>query len=230
MAPSRRSIGMLNEGPLHAALKNWYAGPDDRLEVPVDGRQIDIVQGDLLVEIQTGSFSAMRKKLDSLLPQHSVRVVHPVPVQKWIVRVAADGRTVLGKRKSPKTGRLEDVFTELVSLASALSHPRFSLHILLTHEEEVRQFIPGRKRRRKGWATVERRLVAVVESHLIQKPADLAKLVPTAITADFTTLDLAQHMQLPRGLAQKAAYCLRAAGVIEVQGKRGNARVYRRCA
>lgn len=221
---------MLNEGPLHAALKAWYARPDDRFEVPVGGRLIDIVQGDLLVEIQTGSFAAMRKKLDALLPLHSVRVVHPVPIQKWIVRVAADGQTVLGKRKSPKTGRLEDVFTELVSLAAALSQPRFSLDILLTHEEEVRKFIPNRSRRRKGWTTVERRLVAVVGNHLVRRPFDLVEFVPTAMTADFTTRDLAEHMQVPRYLAQKVAYCLRAAGVIQLQGKHGNALVYRRCA
>jgi hypothetical protein len=41
-----RNIGLLNEKPLHAALKDWYARPEDRFEVSVDGFVIDVVQGD----------------------------------------------------------------------------------------------------------------------------------------------------------------------------------------
>ena len=35
-------ISTLNEKPLHAGLKEWYARPGDRIEVPVDGFLIDI--------------------------------------------------------------------------------------------------------------------------------------------------------------------------------------------
>jgi len=67
-------IGELNEKPLHAALKTWYAGPDDRVEVPVNGGQrgyvIDLVQDDLLIEIQTGNFSSIKR--NSLLKKWSV--------------------------------------------------------------------------------------------------------------------------------------------------------------
>ena len=47
------TIGTLNEKSLHAALKEWYAKPEDLIEVPVDGFTVDIVRGDLLIEIQT---------------------------------------------------------------------------------------------------------------------------------------------------------------------------------
>ena len=40
-----QNIGLLNEKPLHAALKEWYAQPEDRFEVSVDGFVIDVVQG-----------------------------------------------------------------------------------------------------------------------------------------------------------------------------------------
>ena len=46
-------IGLLNEKPLHASLKQWYARPGDRFEVAVGGFVIDIVRDDLLIEIQT---------------------------------------------------------------------------------------------------------------------------------------------------------------------------------
>jgi hypothetical protein len=56
-------IGLLNEKPLHASLKEWYAQPGDRFEVPVDGFVIDIVRDDLLLEIQTGSFGSIKSKI-----------------------------------------------------------------------------------------------------------------------------------------------------------------------
>ena len=52
------SIGVLNEGHLHAALKDWYARPGDRVEVPVEAYHVDLVRDGLLIEIQTGSFSS----------------------------------------------------------------------------------------------------------------------------------------------------------------------------
>jgi len=63
-------IGLLNEKPLHASLKQWYARPGDRFEVPVDGFVIDIVRRresegseDLLIEIQTRNLAAINSKL-----------------------------------------------------------------------------------------------------------------------------------------------------------------------
>src|SRR4051794_6973978 len=86
-------IGVMREGPLHAALKAWLARPGDRLEVPVDGFVIDLVRADgELVEIQTGSFSPLRSKMDALLDAYRVRIVHPIPSLRRIVRVDADGR------------------------------------------------------------------------------------------------------------------------------------------
>jgi hypothetical protein len=56
-------INVYNEKSLHAALKKWYTQPGDQLEIRVDGYIIDLVRGDLLVEVQTGSFSPLKRKL-----------------------------------------------------------------------------------------------------------------------------------------------------------------------
>ena len=71
-------VGLLNEKPLHASLKAWYAQPGDRFEVQVDGSVIDIVRDELLVEIQTRSFSALKRKLEKLVISHPVRLVFPI--------------------------------------------------------------------------------------------------------------------------------------------------------
>jgi hypothetical protein len=85
------AIGTLNEGALHAQLKNWYQRPDDRIERVIDGFVVDLVRGDLQVEIQTGSFAPLRRKLELLTRQHPVRLVAPVPLVRRIVRLSDEG-------------------------------------------------------------------------------------------------------------------------------------------
>ena len=65
-------IGTLNEKPLHAALKDWYAQPGDQFEVSVDGFVVDLVRGDLLVEVQTGNFAAIKRKVKALVKLYNV--------------------------------------------------------------------------------------------------------------------------------------------------------------
>lgn len=221
----RHSIATLREGPLHAALKEWCLRPGDRSELPVDGRQIDVVRGELLIEIQTASFGAIRDKLAALLERHPVRLVHPVAAERWIVRVDGDGNPV-GRRKSPKRRKVEDVFDEAVSLPTLLLHPRFSLEVVLVREEEVRRQEPGRAWRRRGWVVVERRLLEVIGSHRLEGEDDYLRLLPSDLPDAFTTADLAERLEIPRALAQKMAYCFRRAGLVRIDGKRGNSLVY----
>ena len=220
------SIGLLNEKPLHAALKEWYARPEDQLEVSVAGFVIDVVQGDLLVEIQTGNFASVKSKLIELTNAHPVRLVYPIAQEKWIVKLAKDGSGSTSRRKSPKWGKVEDVFWELVSFPELLSSPNFSLEVLLIKEEEVRRHEGKRKWWRRGWVTEEHRLLEVVQRRLFETPTDISALLPTGLREPFATKDLADAIDSRRKLAQKMAYCLRKMGVIERVGKRGRANLY----
>jgi hypothetical protein len=225
---ANRQIGTLNEKSLHAALKRWYARPHDLFEVPLDGYVIDIVQDDLLVEIQTRNFSAIKRKMLTLASSHPLRLVYPIAREKWIVKLAEDERSRLGRRKSPKRGAVEQVFQELVSFPQLLRAPNFSLHVLLIQEEELRRHDKRRGWRRKGWVTHERRLIQVVDQRLFETPRDLAALIPDSLEEPFTTSELATAIAKPRWLAQKMAYCLREMGALTAVGKRGNAIQYSR--
>ena len=219
-------IGTLNEKPLHAALKEWYAQEGDQVEVSVDEFVVDIVRGDLLVEIQTTNFTAIKRKLAVLVSHHPVRLVYPIAREKWIVKLAKDRNGQLSRRKSPKRGAIEQVFGELVSFPHLLSSPNFSLDVLLIQEEEVRRFDGKRGWRRKGWVTLERRLLQVVDNRLFEKPTDMAALLPSGLVEPFTTSDLAAAIAKPRWLAQRMAYCLRGMDAIVPVDKRGNAILY----
>ena len=220
-------IGLLNEKPLHASLKQWYARPGDQFEVPVDGFVIDIVRDGLLIEIQTRNFASINSKLRKLTRSYAVRLVYPVVQEKWIVRPATGDGGIAVRRKSPKRGRLEDLFWELVSIPQLLSHPNFSLEILMIREEEVRRYDGKRKRwRRRGWVIEGRRLVDVLDRRLFGNSADWLAFVPDGLHS-FTTKDLAAVADTNRDLAQKMAYCLRHARMIELIGKQGRANLYR---
>jgi len=221
-----KSIGLLNENPLHAALKKWYARPGDRLEVSVDGFVIDIVQGNLLIEIQTGNFASVKSKLIELTLAHPVRLVYPIAQEKWIVRLAKDGSGQMSRRKSPRQGKVEDVFWELVSFPELLLSRNFSLEVLLIQEEEVRRYEGKRKWWRRGWVTEERRLLEVVQRKLFETPTDICALLPMGLREPFATKDLADAIDSQQKLAQKMVYCLRKMGAIECVGKRGRANLY----
>ena len=219
-------IGLINEKPLHASLKQWYARPGDRFEVPVDGFVIDIVRDDLLIEIQTRNFASINSKLCKLTRSYQVRLVYPVVQEKWIVRSATnDGRTAV-RRKSPKRGRLEDLFWELVSIPQLLSNPNFSLEVLMIREEELRRYESKRRWRSKGWVVEGRRLVDVLDRRLFGASSDWLTFVPAGLES-FTTKDLAAIADTRRDLAQKMAYCLRHTRMIELIGRQGRANLYR---
>lgn len=225
LAETPTQIGTLNEQPLHAALKEFYAGPGARLEVDVDGFIVDVAHDGLLVEIQTGSFSSIKHKVSALVADHVLRLVYPIAQQKWLLKLPRTENGKTRRRKSPKRGRPEELFKELVSFPHLICRESFSLEVVFIHEEEVRRHDPQRWRNR-GWVTVERRLLDVVDRRLFREPGDLAALLPPSLPDRFTTADLAEALDGPRWLAQKMAYCLRKTGVITQIGTHGRSNLY----
>lgn len=222
-------IGELGEGPLHAAVKHWLAGPGDRLEVPMGRWVIDLVRADgELVEIQTGGFGPLGAKLDGLLDHHRMRIVHPVPAQRRIVRVDDDG-VVLSERRSPKTSGALEVFDRLVAFPSLVGHPHLVVEVLLCSEDHVRS--PAPVRSRSGRRTRDpgvRHLTEVIGRHELRVPHDALGLLGADLPpGDFTTAEVAAAIGAPTVLAQRVVYCLRLMEVIEPAGKRGKAPLHR---
>ena len=196
------------------------------MEADVDGYIVDILRGDLIIEIQTANFSAIARKIRDLVSRHQVRLVYPLPCDLWIVKLPqkkGDGTT---RRKSPKHQGVVDVFEELVSFPELITQRNFQLEVVLTREEELRSFEQGKRWRRRGWVTVERRLLEVSETVSLLSHRDFLALIPGDLPEEFLTSDIAAAIGRPRHLAQKIAYCLRTCGLIEQVGSEGNAIVY----
>ena len=219
-------IGELREGPLHAALKALLAQPGDRVEVPVGRFVIDLVRADgELVEVQTGGFGPLGRKLDALLDEHRVRVVYPVPAERRIVRVDAHGE-VLASRRSPKRETAVAVFDKLVSFPALLTHPNLTIEVVLLREDHVRGPEATTKRRRTR-DPGERRLVELLDRVVLASPQDVLTALPALPPEPFTTRELAAVLTCSTMLAQRTVYCLRAIEVLEAAGKRGRAPLHR---
>lgn len=221
-------IGQFNEQHLHQSLKAFYAQDIWDTEVPVDGYVVDVVQGERLVEIQTGNFYAIRHKLTDLVKRHAVHLVYPIPLEKWLVKLPVEDKEVSQRRKSPKRGALESIFGELVSFPTLLCEENFTLELVLIQEEEVRRFVGEDRWRKNGWETVERRLLSVVRQEAFEYPYQLLSLLPVGLSAAFTTAELAKLGGFSLSLAQKMAYCLREMGAIRCLGKKGRYNLYER--
>jgi len=221
-------IGTLNEGTLHAQIKDWLAQPGDQFEVPVDGFVVDIVRGQRLIEVQTRNFASIKAKLWKLTREHDVLLVHPIAACKWIVKVDPETGELLSRRRSPKRGRPCHLFDELIRVPTLINDPHFSLDILMTHEDEIRVADGKGSWRRKGVSIVDRRLIDVVERCRYACAADLGRLLPEDMPELFTNRDLKATMGVSLRQAQRISYCLARIGVIERDGKRGRAYLYRR--
>ncbi len=75
----------MQETTLHADLKEIYRLEGGQTETWVDGYLIDVVKPDLLIEIQTRNLGALKKKLEDLLDNYPIRLVHPIAKEKFIV-------------------------------------------------------------------------------------------------------------------------------------------------
>jgi hypothetical protein len=215
----------MNEFSLHSEIKKVYSLPGDRFEAKLDNYIIDILRGILVIEVQTRNFSALKEKLQVLSEKYQVRLVYPLAEKKWITLVAKDN-IVLNRRKSPRKGKLTDLFRELVKIPHMIGEENFSLEVLFIDEEEVRCADGKGSWRRRGVSIVERRLLKVNDRALFQTKTDYLKIMPAGLDRVFTNKELANLAKVPLRTARQITYCLRKGGVIRLVEKKRREMVF----
>lgn len=215
-------IGLENESSLHSSIKLWYARPGDRIEVKVENSIVDILRGNTVIEIQTANFTAIRKKLYKLIKNHPVRLVFPVPAEKYILHTSPGDGHVIMRRKSPKKGTVYDIFNELIRVPAIINEDNFSLEVLLIKEEDIMRDDGKGSWRKRGSSTVDKKLTGIVKSFIFNSPQDFLNLIPSELDMPFTNKSLAKCVRIRNANAQKMTYCLRKMGIISETGKCGN--------
>jgi len=223
---SSNDIGTLNESSLHSTLKLRYKKAEDQLEVPIENFVIDIVRDDLLIEIQTKNFSSIKNKLETLLKNHRVRLIHPIVKDKWIINMDQQTSKIISKRLSPSHQSYLDIFEELIRIPDLISNPNLTIELVVVQIEEFRINDGKGSWRRKGWSIYDKKLVNIVEKKEFCSPIDFLMLKPSTLKPPFTNADLAYSLKKPLRLAQKMSYCLRKMGIIKVVSKSGRSMLF----
>lgn len=228
MSPSKEPIiGTLNEHTLHLALKH-YCEPDRQYhEIPLMGFVADVLRGGHITEIETRSFTNVKRKLKAFLEAHTVTVVYPIAVRKWVIWIDPKTGALSERRKSPKKGRPLDVVYELYKLLPYLSHPHFRLKLIFCEVEEYK--------RRDGWshdgkrgATREERIpIGFLGEKSFACSSDYEELADVIPKGEFTAAAFAKANKLKGRYPWYALKILMATGVVEQCGRRGKAFLYR---
>lgn len=217
----------MKEYSLHSEIKSLYSIPGDRFEVRTGDYIVDILRGDMAIEVQTKNFSALKGKLRVLAGRGPVRLVYPLPERRWITHITKDG-AVIKRRRSPRRGALTDVFRELVMIPEMPGEENFSLEVLFIDEEEVRCADGRGSWRRRGVSIKDRRLLRVNSRVLFRGRDDYLRLLPGCLGEPFTNREFALSASIPLGSAQQITYCLRKSGILRAVCTKGRALAFQR--
>ena len=218
---------MQAEKTLHAVLKNYIDPDEDHQEIPVDGCIADIFARDRITEIQTANMNAMRARLSCFLPRYPVRVVYPIPAQKWVIWIDPDTGALLKKNKSPLRGRFFHAFRELYKIRPFLKDPNLSFELLLIDMEEYRLLDGWSRNRKRGSHRYDRIPLRIADRMLLTCPQDYMQFVPEGLSEPFTAAEFAHEVGFRKKGFSTVLLLLTEMGVVERVGKKGNAYLYR---
>ena len=222
-----QSIGTRSETSLHRDLKFSYAGKKGKTEAEVAGFVADgISAAGEFIEVQTGSFGPLKKKVRELAAYGRVRIIYPVIITKYIEVFNTKGRC-LYRRKSPRRGSSWDLFNVLIYAPDLPLIPGVVIELALVDAAEQRVQDGKGSWRRRGMSIRDRRMIAWHERIILKKPADYLCFVPFTKKEHFTSALLGEQAGVRTALARKALYVLNKLGIVERTGKQGNSLVYR---
>ena len=106
----------------------------------------------MIYEIQTGSLSPLKNKIDWILQNtsYNLTVIHPIAKSVWISYIDPKSGSIGQRRKSSRHGRLEDIASELYFIRDFVSSPRFSLVLLFIEADSYRTITSKGKRVRSS--------------------------------------------------------------------------------
>ena len=224
----QNGIGTLGEKTLHAVLKEYFEPDKAKHEKRVGSFVADIVTDNGIIEIQTGAFEKLRKKLAAFLEIYTVTVVYPIPKIKWLLWIDTQTGKMTKKRKSPKQGRIYDAIFELYKIRPFMNHINFRLCIVFVDLEEHRYLDGWNENKKKGSTLCDRVPVDISEEIYFNNKADYAKFIPVELKCRFTSKDYKSAANISLYTAQTALNIFNHIGAVKRIGKQGNLYIYGR--
>ncbi|MBQ8038254.1 MAG: hypothetical protein IJ274_00015 [Lachnospiraceae bacterium] len=219
-------IGTLGEKTVHSTLKQYLSQDLANQEIKIGTYYADVCVDGHIFEIQTRQFNKLRSKLDFFLTDHLVTVVYPVTNYNYLRWVTPDTGEITPPKKSSRKGNPLQVFAELYRIRPFLSHPNFSLKIILMDMEEYRLLDGYGKDKKKRATKCDKFPLSLVAEYDIETPQDYMMLLPPELPEAFTTKEFAKLAKIPLGLSQTTLLLLTELGLTLRTGKQGNAYIY----
>ena len=219
----RSTIGTLNEKTIHNALKCYYGGEMDQ-EAKIGGFYADVAGENGIIEIQTGSFSKLQKKLSKMLRACHVTVVYPYEriVNNYSINEST-GEIISSSRRTNRD--FSKFFLELYRIKAFLSNPNLTVTIAVLETEQKTFYRDNRRIRYKGMRK-EKLPLRLIEEIRLEKKADYAVFLPEDLPLRFTKKEL-QKLCRPND-ASLLLEIAEFTGIVKRIGKEGNSILFER--
>ena len=228
METPNQGIGTLAEKSLHAFVKNHIEPNALHHEIKLMGYHVDIFNAQGVVEIQTRQLYKLKAKLDVLLMEYPVTIVHPIPATKTLIWVDPVTYEATKERKSPKKGSIYDAVRELYGLKDRIGHPNLAIVLIFYDLRETRWLNGWSQDRKKGSVRHDREPVAWIETITLGSKQDYLAFLPSTLCEPFTVKAIAEHTPLNERNASLLVGLLKYLKLIEHIGKKGRAYLYQR--
>lgn len=224
----RGGIGTLGEKTLHAVLKEFYAPDKNMQEISIGRYVADIYTGSDIMEIQTGHFDNLRRKLDCFLPDYPVTVIYPVPRIKYLIWIDPETGECSKPRKSTVKGSVYRAFYELYKIKKYLISPNLHFCFPYLELEEYRLLNGWSRDKKKGSHRYDRIPKALLGEVRIESPADYGRLIPPGLPEPFTAAEFGKAVGERKDTAAKVLHILNYLKVIERCENKGRAYSYQK--
>ena len=222
-------IGILQEKPLHAILKWWLDENPDHHEVPLScGRVADVFDGTTVTEIQTGGFTPLRPKLETLLEQYPVTVVHPIVRRKYISWINPETGETSSPKRSPRVGGWSDAGKQLIYILPLLGHPNLTIRLVMIDAEEQRLADGWSKDGKRGSHRSMLLPLSLEDTYTLTCRADYRALIPDKLPGAFTAAEFGKAAKQQGRKLSGTLKVLMETGVLKRERKEGNAWIYER--
>ena len=223
------NINTYNEKRLHFVLKKFCEEDETCHEVSVGPYIADVLHGNEIIEVQTGSFAPMRDKLRYYLDKTDFRicVVKPIPHIKWTVWIDKKSGDISPRKKSPRKFLPKDFLRDWYYLSDFLSNDRFEVKFFLLEEEEYR-LCGSSVNKKRGSRCYERIPLSLIDVCTYSKQDDYLEFLPERLPQNFTAKEYAKAAKTRGYATYSALKILTSLGFIEKGEKEGRSIIYPR--
>lgn len=243
-----KGIGTLGEKQMHAAIKRFICPDTSCHEVKIDGSSgcisqskndedkqktrrfvADILTGNNIYEIQTGSFSPLKNKIQWIIDNttYNLTVIHPIAETKWISIINSKTREIESRKRSPQKGSIRDIASDLYFLTDFISSPRFSLVILIIEAEQYKKNLQSDKRKRPRYQKYEMIPISLIRAYIFKDRKDYRIFIPDDLPEKFTVRDYSKAAKIYGIDAYSIVKTLCSIGLLEPCGNIGRAAAYK---